>query len=67
VSAFSCNPEKHHCTCPAEPVRDDPYYQCPYCERQQEDRERLTECTNCGADVDTTIRSQCDECGSLVA
>jgi hypothetical protein len=27
---------------------------------------RLTECTTCGSDVDTSFRSQCDECGSLV-
>jgi hypothetical protein len=34
-----------HCTCPLTPFRDDPYYQCPFCERQEEDDGF---CANCG-------------------
>lgn len=26
----------------------------------------MCECSNCGAEVDTSFRSQCDECGGVV-
>lgn len=29
-----------HCTCPLTPFADDPYFQCSFCERSQEEAQR---------------------------
>lgn len=43
------DPRDDYCTCPSTPFRDDPYYQCTFCERRQEEahREEDNEMTRC--------------------
>jgi hypothetical protein len=48
------------CTCPQQHLADDPYYQCAYCERRQEEADRDSDGTATAAiNEDLSVPKDC--------